>query len=189
MPKLYAKPGFLSDLGRCPLKPFFGLSGAVSPPDTADAPALALFETWESPPIDRIRPAHLRCGHGPHSYKDRSPAGCGDDSACSRKPSFLQLHCEVGSPRGAISGQPSDIFFCLLALLIKRARVAGPPLRVLQRWGLMQPASRFSTRDRRPHRSHLYKERKGEPAPGIVRGFQHHSLWLFNWGFPAGDQR
>jgi hypothetical protein len=31
----------------------------------ADAPGLALFETWESPPIDRIRPAHLRCGHGP----------------------------------------------------------------------------------------------------------------------------
>jgi hypothetical protein len=28
----------------------------------------------------------------------------------------------------------------------------------------MQPASRFSTRDRRPHRSHLYKERKGGPA-------------------------
>ena len=25
----------------------------------------------------------------------------------------------------------------------------------------MQPASRFSTRDCRPHRSHLYKERKG----------------------------
>jgi len=42
--------------------------------------------------------------------------------------------------------------------------VAGPPLRVLQRWGLMQPASRFSTRDRRPHRSHLYKERKRGPA-------------------------
>jgi len=24
--------------------------------------------------MDRIRPAHLRWGHGPHSYKDRSPA-------------------------------------------------------------------------------------------------------------------
>ena len=44
------------------------------------------------------------------------------------------------------------------------APVAGQPLRVLQRWGLTRPASRFSTRDRRPHRSHLYKERKGGPA-------------------------
>jgi len=34
----------------------------------------------------------------------------------------------------------------------------------------MQPASRFSTRDRRPHRSHLYKERKGGPAPSTIRG-------------------
>ncbi len=42
---------------------------------------------------------------------------------------------------------------------------AGLPLRLLQRRRLMQPASRFSTRDRRPHRSHFYKERKGGPSP------------------------
>ena len=29
----------------------------------------------------------------------------------------------------------------------------------------MLPASRFSARDRRPHRSHLHKERKGGPPP------------------------
>jgi hypothetical protein len=38
------------------------------------APGPALFETWDHFPIDPIRTAHLRLGHGPHSYKDRSPA-------------------------------------------------------------------------------------------------------------------
>jgi len=47
--------------------------------------------------------------------------------------------------------------------------LAGPPLRALQRWEPMQPASRFSTRDRRPHRSHLSNERKGGPAPSLIR--------------------
>ena len=31
----------------------------------------------------------------------------------------------------------------------------------------MQPASRLSTRDLRPHRSRLYKERKGEPPRSV----------------------
>jgi hypothetical protein len=42
--------------------------------------------------------------------------------------------------------------------------VAGPPLRVLQRWGPMQPVSRFSIRSGQPHRPHPYKERKGASA-------------------------
>ena len=46
-----------------------------------------------------------------------------------------------------------------------------PPLRVLKGWR-MQPASRFSTRDRRPHRSHLYKEyvKVGQPPSRRQKG-------------------
>jgi hypothetical protein len=37
----------------------------------------------------------------------------------------------------------------------------------------MQLASRFSTRDRRPHRSHFYKERKGGSPQGFeIEDFQ-----------------
>jgi hypothetical protein len=108
VPKLYAKPGFLSDLDRWPtqavlwlewgcftagqsfpaaLSRFLAVHSHSTVPaqpvancrkllhsQSAGAPGLALFETWESPPIDRIRPAHVHWGHSPHSYKVRSPA-------------------------------------------------------------------------------------------------------------------
>ena len=59
-------------------------------------------------------------------------------------------------------------------MVILRRRVAHNAIRllilidlaivVLQKLGLMRHPSRFSTPDRRPHRSHIYKERKAGPA-------------------------
>jgi hypothetical protein len=60
------------------------------------APGLALFETWESPPIDRIRPAHFRWSHGPHLYKDRSPAATSWRARAGLRPTLLQRFYRVG---------------------------------------------------------------------------------------------
>jgi hypothetical protein len=44
-------------------------------------------------------------------------------------------------------------------------------------------ASRFSTRDRRPHRSHLYKERKGRPAPRLFRLMLKSAIVSYKMGW------
>jgi hypothetical protein len=55
------------------------------------APGLAVFETWDCFPIDRIRSAHLRLGHGPHSYKDRSPAASSSRARAGSSCDFCAL--------------------------------------------------------------------------------------------------
>ena len=77
---------------------------------------------------------------------------------------------------------------CLL-LRYAPARVAGPPLRVLQRWDLCRlrrdfdlvftPLMDCCDASRRPRRSHLYRERKGGPAPEL------HSFGVDRGGTPS----
>jgi Zn-dependent M28 family amino/carboxypeptidase len=61
-----------------------------------------------------------------------------------------------------------------------QARNTRPQLRVLQRWGLIKPASQFSICDRRPHRSHLYKNvKEGQPpVQDVLQSFGANLIQL-----------
>jgi hypothetical protein len=63
----------------------------------AGAPGLAFFVSWESPPFDRIRPAHLRLGHGPTRTRTDLPATSWRARAASRL-TLLQRFYRVGEP-------------------------------------------------------------------------------------------